>query len=73
VAPFFGLDSGRKGTDIEEFDLSHVYIPMDLWDTILIAVSLYQTQYGLMTDIFNEKGVGHFFSNVCPTGLLRSL
>ena len=38
-----------------------------------IAVSLYQTQHGLITDIFNEKGVGHFFSNVCPTGLLRSL
>jgi hypothetical protein len=71
VVKYFGLDAGRKGTDIEEFDMSHVYVPMDLWATILFAVNLYQTQYGLIAEMFNKKGVGHFFSNVRPTGFSR--
>jgi len=67
VAPYFGLEPGRKGFDMETFHLRPVYIPMELFDTILYAVGLYQSQYGLLKDIFNETGVQHFFSNVCPT------
>ena len=66
VAPYFGLDSGRKGADIEPFNFDLVYIPKDLWETIMMALGLYQVQYGLLKDMYNERGVGHFFSNVCP-------
>ena len=66
ISPYFGLDPSAQGDDIALFQLDHVYIPMDLFEKVMTAMRFYQAQFGLLSDIFNETGVCHFFTMVCP-------
>ena len=57
ICPYFGLNSAFQGRDIKEHDLSHIYIPQKVFVRVLFSISLYQSQYGSIRDMFNETYV----------------
>jgi hypothetical protein len=61
---FFGLDPSLNGSDIHTYQLVPTYIPMSLFEEVIDAVELYQSQYGQISEIFNEAGISHLMSSV---------